>query len=164
MEDLHKERLTIALDIGLDHPFWSLFMTLHRSVIAAGGWVKNDAGKLLIIERNGKLDMPKGKLEFNENIELCAVREVEEECRLKGLEIVGPAVKTFHCYQTKSSMVIKTTFWYPMRTSYSKKLKPQTEEGITDVYWASPKKLAKKMAKTPVYNSLQAVMDEFIKE
>ena len=163
LEDLHKERLIIRVEIGLVHPFWALFMTLHKNIIAAGGWVKNDEGKLLIIERNGKLDMPKGKLEFRENIELCAVREVEEECRISGLEITGPAVKTFHCYQIKTGFALKTTFWYPKFTSYDKKLKPQKEEGITDVYWASPKKLAKKMAKTPVYNSLQAVMEDFIK-
>ena len=83
LKDLQDNTLNVDLSIGIDHPFWSLFMTLHKGVIAAGGWVKNEKGELLIIERNGKLDMPKGKLEFHEKIEDCAVREVEEECNVK---------------------------------------------------------------------------------
>ncbi len=149
------------LSIGIDHPFWPLFMTLHEVVIASGGWVKNENGQLLIIERNGKLDMPKGKLELDETIEDCAVREVKEESKVKGLKITGAPTKTVHCYSVKGGFAIKTTYWYPMYTEHSKKLKPQKEEGITDVYWASPKKLRKKLAKMPSYNSLNAVFKEF---
>lgn len=124
----------------------------------------NPEGKLLVIERNGKLDMPKGKLDFREKIEDCAVREVQEECRVKRLKITGPPHKTVHCYTTKMGFAIKTTFWFPMTTEYSKKLKPQKEEGITDVYWASTKKLTKKLAKMPSYPSLTAVFEDFISE
>lgn len=164
LKDLQNERLSINLDIGIDHPFWILFLALHKPIIAAGGWVLNPEGKLLVIERNGKLDMPKGKLDFREKIEDCAVREVQEECRVKRLKITGPAQKTVHCYTTKSGFAIKTTFWFPMTTDYSKKLKPQTEEGITDVYWASAKKLTKKLSKMPSYNSLTSVFEDFIAE
>jgi 8-oxo-dGTP pyrophosphatase MutT (NUDIX family) len=164
LKNLQNEALNVDLSIGIDHPFWPLFMALHKGVIAAGGWVKNDKGQLLIIERNGKLDMPKGKLGFHEKIEDCAVREVEEECKVKGLKITGAPTKTVHCYTVKGGFAIKTTYWYPMYTEHTKKLKPQKEEGITDVYWASPKKLRKKLAKMPSYNSLKAVFTEFASE
>lgn len=162
LKDLHNEKLCVTLEIGADHSFWPLFLTLNKSVIAAGGWVKNQDGHLLIIERNGKLDMPKGKLEFHEKIEKCARREVEEECKVKGLKITGEPTKTLHCYSIRSGFAIKTTFWYPMYTEHSKELKPQKEEGITDVYWASPKKLRKKLAKMPSYNSLKEVFEKYI--
>jgi 8-oxo-dGTP pyrophosphatase MutT (NUDIX family) len=164
LKDLHSESLNVQLEIGTDHSFWALFMALHKGVIAAGGWVKNQEGNLLIIERNGKLDMPKGKLEFHEKIEKCALREVEEECKVKGLKITGEPIKTLHCYSIKGGFALKTTFWYPMYTEHEKKLKPQKEEGITDVYWASPKKLRKKLAKMPSYNSLKEVFDKYVEE
>ena len=56
------------IKIGIDHEFWSLFLTLHHHIIAGGGWVRNPEGQLLVIERNGKLDLPKGKLELKETI------------------------------------------------------------------------------------------------
>jgi len=161
LKALHSGRLNVALEIGGDHHFWTLFMSLHTSILAGGGWVKNSDGDLLIIERNGKIDMPKGKLEPKETIEICAVREVEEECRVKHCEITGPPVKTFHCYPFKGDYALKITYWYPMFTRYSKKLKPQQEEGITDVYWASPKLLSEKIRIKPVYNSLDEVLRKF---
>ena len=164
LKDLHSGRLIIHLEIGSNHTFWILFLSIHRHIIAAGGWVYNAKGKLLIIERNGKLDMPKGKLEFHESIDACAIREVEEECKVSQLRITGPAVKTAHCYSIKGGFALKNTFWFPMHTDFDKKLKPQKEEGISDVYWASPKKLRKKMAKLPSYNSLESVFEQFIKE
>ena len=50
---------------------------------AAGGLVVDDAAKVLMIFRNGRWDLPKGKLEPGERIEDCAVREVSEECGLR---------------------------------------------------------------------------------
>ncbi|MEY2962835.1 MAG: hypothetical protein RL754_96 [Bacteroidota bacterium] len=162
--DRYELKDALEVRIGIDHPFWDLFLTLHKHIIAGGGWVKNPEGKLLIIERKGKLDMPKGKLEKNEPIDLCAIREVEEECQLPGCTIVGPAVKTYHCYKENGGMILKTTYWYPMSHPGKDDLKPQKEEGISDVYWASPKKLAKRKKKMPCYNSIEAAFKRFIEE
>lgn len=162
--DLQQGALNVEIEVGIDHPFWPLFLSLHKVVIAAGGWVRNQKDQLLVIERNGKLDMPKGKLDFHESIHECAIREVEEECKVRGLTITGGPIKTVHCYTVKSGFAIKITFWYPMYTEHDKKLKPQKEEGITDVYWASPKKLRKKLAKMPSYNSLEDVFAAFVAE
>jgi len=164
LKDLHSNALCVELEVGIEHNFWPLFLSLHKTVIAAGGWVKNQEDRLLVIERNGKLDMPKGKLEFHEKIAECAIREVAEECQVGGLEITGAPTRTVHCYTAKSGFAMKTTFWYPMFTKHSEKLKPQTDEGITDVYWASRKKLRKKLSKMPAYNSLKEVFEMYVSQ
>ena len=51
----------------------------YTLIEAAGGLVVNDEGKILMILRRGKWDLPKGKLDENETIEKCAEREVIEE-------------------------------------------------------------------------------------
>jgi hypothetical protein len=56
---------------------------------------------------------------------------------------------------------LKTTFWYPMATEFEKKLKPQIEEGITAVYWATPEMLRERMEVMPVYNSLEDELRRF---
>ena len=56
-------------------------------VEAAGGLVYNKEDELLMIFRNGKWDLPKGKKEKGEEIESCAKREVQEECGVRNLEI-----------------------------------------------------------------------------
>lgn len=162
LNDLYLAFDPMTYEIGIDHPFWDLFMCLHQRVIAGGGWVKNLDGNLLIIERKGKLDMPKGKLEKNEDIAECAVREVKEECKLPGCEIVGQAIKTYHCYKDKGEFILKTTYWYPMSNPGVKKLKPQKEEGISAVYWATPDQLEVRMREIPSYNSLQDAFEQFV--
>ena len=164
LKECYSGSETRTFEIGQDHIFWAYFMTLHQRVIAAGGWVRNEAGELLVIERNGKLDMPKGKLESKETVEVCAVREVQEECRVKRCKITGPAVRTYHCYPDRGEYMLKTTYWYPMVTDYSKKLKPQIDEGITAVYWATPELLKERMAELPTYNSLTETFEKFIEE
>lgn len=161
LKGCYKESAKQVIEIGIEHDFWSLFLTLHHHIIAGGGWVRNADGHLLVIERNGKLDLPKGKLELRETIAVCAVREVEEECRVKRCEITGPAVKTYHCYIHKGSFALKTTYWFPMKTDYAQKLKPQTGEGISAVYWATPELIKQRLTEIPSYNSLEEVFQDF---
>ena len=63
------------------------FKTDFHLIKAAGGAVTDDEGRILLIYRKGKWDLPKGKLEDNEPIELCADREVKEETGLTELEL-----------------------------------------------------------------------------
>ncbi|MFM8758223.1 MAG: NUDIX domain-containing protein, partial [Methylophilaceae bacterium] len=48
----------------------------NKTLIAAGGLVENELGQVLMIFRRGKWDLPKGKLDPNESIDECALREV----------------------------------------------------------------------------------------
>lgn len=102
---------------------------------AAGGFVRNSNSDTLMIHRNDTWDLPKGKLEQNESIEQCAVREVTEECGIEDLTLGELRVKTQHIYPLRGVWHIKTTFWYNMLSNYNKPLIPQEEEGITEVRW-----------------------------
>jgi 8-oxo-dGTP pyrophosphatase MutT (NUDIX family) len=105
------------------------------SLTAAGGWVENGFGEVLWIYRLKTWDLPKGKLEKGENIEDCAVREVEEECGLSGLQLGVKLTETRHEYDQNGQHFVKTTHWYHMTVPGRPKLSPQTEEGIEWVRW-----------------------------
>jgi len=102
---------------------------------AAGGLVKNNEGRYLFIFRQGRWDIPKGKVEKNEGIKEAAVREVEEECGIEVSKLGKKICRTYHSYISREEVVLKKTYWFKMRSNYTGKLKPQKEEGITDVRW-----------------------------
>lgn len=111
------------------------FLKKLPNVIAGGGKVLNSDGFVLFIYRNNKWDLPKGKTEGNETIEKTAIREVEEETGVTGLEIVKPLETTYHIFKRNNKYKIKITHWFEMKTSFKGKLFPQENEGITKVEW-----------------------------
>jgi ADP-ribose pyrophosphatase YjhB (NUDIX family) len=110
-----------------------------KVIEAAGGFVKNEDGKYLFIKRNGRWDLPKGKLEPKEKKKDAAVREVEEECGIKIKKLGKKLIKTYHVYEIKKKPVLKVSHWYQMEAKGKQKLIPQTEEGITEVKWFAKK-------------------------
>ena len=102
---------------------------------AAGGIVYNERKELLMIFRNGKWDLPKGKLEIGESTEECALREVKEECGLSDLTIVDVLEDTYHTYELSGKQILKRTYWYKMFASSQQRLRPEISEGITRVCW-----------------------------
>lgn len=118
---------------------WMTFCSGYHELAAAGGVVRDDEGNVLWIQRNGKWDLPKGKLELGERLEDAAIREVEEETGIDNLTITGEAFSTFHTYESDGVIHLKTTFWYPMRHRGLKtRGVPQSIEGISDVTWLHP--------------------------
>ncbi|MBR9915909.1 MAG: NUDIX domain-containing protein [Algicola sp.] len=111
------------------------FLKLLPKVIAGGGKVYNTEGKVLFIYRNDKWDLPKGKTEKKETIEETAMREVEEETGVGGLEIVKPLETTYHIFKRNGRHRIKVTYWFEMTTKFDGELFPQEKEGITKVAW-----------------------------
>lgn len=111
------------------------FLKKLPNVVAGGGKVYNEKGEILFIYRNDKWDLPKGKAEKKEPIELTAIREVEEETGVKGLEITKPLETTYHIFKRNGRNKIKITYWFEMRTNFSGELVPQENEGITQVAW-----------------------------
>ncbi|WP_338733180.1 NUDIX hydrolase [Mangrovimonas cancribranchiae] len=111
------------------------FLKLLPNVTAGGGKAFNDKGDILFIYRNDKWDLPKGKAEKKETIEETAIREVEEETGVEGLEIIKPLDVTYHIFRRNGRNKIKITHWFEMKTSYQGKLQPQENEGITKVAW-----------------------------
>jgi len=112
---------------------------------AAGGLVSNKNGDILMIFRNGKWDLPKGKLEEEENKKQCAKREVEEECGIVGLDIIEKLIETYHTYNLSGKKILKRTYWYKMKTNFDGELVPQIEEGITKVSWVSKDQISEKL-------------------
>ena len=109
----------------------------HKLIKAAGGLVQNN-GYFLWIYRNNIWDLPKGKIEENESITDAALREVKEECGLKGiLEISHKIIVTHHTYQLRDVKILKETHWFFMQFDGVPNTIPQLEEGITDVSWKS---------------------------
>jgi 8-oxo-dGTP pyrophosphatase MutT (NUDIX family) len=124
---------------------WESFCAGYKPIVAAGGLVYNNDNQLLMIFRNGKWDLPKGKLEVGENIEQCAIREVEEECGVSGLIITKQLQETYHTYEINGKKILKCTYWFTMRSSFKGNLVPQTKEGITAVVWADKEDIAEKL-------------------
>ncbi len=112
-------------------------------VIAGGGKVYNKDKEILFIRRNGKWDLPKGKAEKKEDMETAAIREVEEETGVTGLEITKFLYRTHHIFKRNGEYRLKVTYWFEMKTEYSGKLVPQLNEGITKVKWKDMKKAKK---------------------
>jgi 8-oxo-dGTP pyrophosphatase MutT (NUDIX family) len=130
---------------------------LSKVVNAAGGAVFNSEHKLLMIFRNGKWDLPKGKMEKGETPEQSAVREVEEECGISNLNIVRELPSTYHTYKINDRLHLKRTWWYEMRSDDNRKLIPQTEEGITKAEWLDETGVA--AAKKNTYGSIEDVLN-----
>jgi 8-oxo-dGTP pyrophosphatase MutT (NUDIX family) len=109
----------------------------YTYIEAAGGLVKNNCEELLLIYRYNKWDLPKGKVEKDELLSQCALREVEEECGISGHEIVKQLVSTIHTYHDKGSLCFKQTYWYEMKYSGDGICTPQLEENITKAQWVT---------------------------
>lgn len=107
----------------------------HEEIWAAGGLVRNPAGKYLLIYRNGCWDLPKGKQEAGEDLRTTALREVEEECGLHGLIAEAEICTTDHTYILNGKQVLKHTRWYAMTTADEPQPVPQLEENITRAEW-----------------------------
>lgn len=116
--------------------------------IAGGGLVYNAKNEILFIHRNGRWDIPKGKIEKGESIEECAIREVEEETGVKGLEITKPLEITYHVFKRNGKFCLKETFWFEMRTTSTDELTPQKNEGIKKAKWLNFEKSQKALDKS----------------
>ena len=113
------------------------FKSLYKTIEAAGGLVKNETGKILMIFRRNFWDLPKGKLEEGESKEAAAIREVQEETGLKKLTLSGYITTTYHTYKSKKGKrILKKTYWYQMQTSETV-VSPQIEEDIEQVVWVT---------------------------
>lgn len=114
------------------------FAADFTTVEAAGGIVVDDAGRWLMMYRNGRWDLPKGHIEEGESSAVCAVREIAEETGVCA-RVVRPLCATWHAYwfPKTARWELKRTHWFELRAETCDGLKPQTEEGIEQVVWAS---------------------------
>lgn len=131
---------------------------LYEPIDAGGGVVLNEDGKVLMIYRRGKWDLPKGKRDDGEEIAYCALREVSEETGLQQLTLGDKICDTYHVYSQNKQSLIKHTAWYRMHGSQKEKLVPQKEENIVEAKWISEKDLAPIVFKS--YEAIREVLKE----
>lgn len=132
------------------------FAKPYQRISAAGGLVFNEKGELLLILRQGKWDLPKGKVDKGETVEEAAVREVQEECGIGEIELGEPVVKTYHTYFLDQKRILKTTHWFRMDTSDYAAMAPQLEENITELKWFKVDEL--NLDSLDTYNSIRELL------
>jgi 8-oxo-dGTP pyrophosphatase MutT (NUDIX family) len=109
------------------------FKAEYTVIQAAGGLVFNKDNQMLTIKRNGIWDMPKGKIERHEDRMAAALREVMEETGINMLNISEKVGESYHAYFEEDAIMLKETHWYFMNCTGKSTLKPQVEEGISEV-------------------------------
>ena len=127
-------------------------------VNAGGGLVSNRRGDYLLISRNGMWDLPKGHQDPGEDIQVTALREVQEETGISELEVRELICITDHCYKRNGIWHLKHTWWYDMLYTDPTDLTPQTEEDITKAAWVARSSLPPYLLNT--YPSIQEVFHE----
>jgi ADP-ribose pyrophosphatase YjhB (NUDIX family) len=162
IQTLHDINTIETLYIYGEKPelIWETFKSLYTIIEAAGGLVLNKASHALLIFRNGKWDLPKGKVEKKETIEHAAVREVIEECGVKDLVLDEKLCITYHVYHIGEKKVLKFSHWYAMRCQDNEpELVPQIIEGITDAKWMTATEVLQILDQS--YSSVRDVLTRF---
>ncbi len=106
-----------------------------KNIYAAGGIVQSSDDEIIMIHRLGKWDLPKGKIEAGEAIEIAAQREIEEEVGVSELETLSSLDNTYHFYFFKNEWIAKTTYWFHFLSKEKIGLVPQMEEDIEKAVW-----------------------------
>jgi 8-oxo-dGTP pyrophosphatase MutT (NUDIX family) len=136
VDDVYNKKESIQISETEGQDVFGYFAKEMKNITAAGGLVFNEHKQLLMIHRNGIWDLPKGKLEKEEDIENCAMREVQEETNCQQLKIESFLKHTYHIYKQNNQYILKQTYWYTMNAPLQD-LVPQLEEGITEVKWVN---------------------------
>jgi 8-oxo-dGTP pyrophosphatase MutT (NUDIX family) len=143
--DFQSDQKISAINIygpDIEH-IWKIFRIFFIQVGAAGGLVRHTSGRFLFIEKKGKLDLPKGHIEPGEEPDACALREVSEECGIKGHTIVKPLQPSYHTYTWEGLSYLKKTSWFLMNYEGIMVTDPQIREGITSVEWLLPDEISR---------------------
>ena len=136
---------------------WYYFLNMLKLIEAAGGLVRNlKTNHFLFIFRNKKWDLPKGRINKNEEVQKAAIREVEEETGVENLSITKPLNTTFHIFKRNRKYRLKKTFWYLMETDYNGELTPETKEGIEKAIWIEKKLIVS--LRSEMYHNINLVI------
>ncbi len=136
----------------------AFFKNFHV-IEAAGGIVQNEKKELLFIYRLDKWDLPKGKVEKGEDLEECAIREVEEETNVTGVTLKSKVGETYHTYNAFGKHFLKISHWYYMTCKKTQELVPQTEEDITEIKWVKTRDIKQPLSNT--YASIKDILGKF---
>tara|TARA_B100000427_G_scaffold231276_1_gene194406 strand:- start:3305 stop:3745 length:441 start_codon:yes stop_codon:yes gene_type:complete len=117
----------------------------------AGGVVYKN-GHVLLIKKNKKWDLPKGKIEKHSTKRETAIQEIHEETGVEknNLAISCKLAPTKYIKKINGEVIIKHTTWYAVRFlgNLDDVLVPDYHEGITKCQWVSFEKINSKMKKS----------------
>ncbi len=143
-----------------EEKLWYYFFNMFKLIEAAGGLVRNlNTNQYLFIFRNKKWDLPKGRINKNEDVKNAAIREIEEETGVENLSIIKPLNTTFHIFKKNRKYRLKKTFWYLMTTDYDKELTPETREGIEKAIWINKDSIPS--LKNKMYRNINLVISSY---
>ena len=143
-----------------EEKLWYYFFNMFKLIEAAGGLVRNlNTNQYLFIFRNKKWDLPKGRINKNEDVKNAAIREVEEETGVENLLIIKPLNTTFHIFKKNGKYRLKKTFWYLMTTDYDDELTPETREGIEKAIWINKDSIPS--LKNKMYRNINLVISSY---
>ena len=139
---------------------WYYFLNMFKLIEAAGGLVRNlKTNHFLFIFRNKKWDLPKGRINKNEEVQKAAIREVEEETGVENLSITKPLNTTYHIFKRNRKYRLKKTFWYLMETDYNGELSPEIKEGIEKAIWIDKKLIVS--LKSQMYQNINLIISTY---
>ena len=148
-----EQVILFAADLGL---MYDDLKSLLNWVPAAGGIIHNQEKKILMIFRKGLWDLPKGKLDPNEDFPTAGLRECQEETGLNALQLKTKAGTTWHIYRDKKGLrCLKKTKWYHLNLVKDQIPVPQAEENITDIQWFTIED-AKRLS--PIHKSVSVLL------
>ena len=139
----------------------AIFKKIFHFAPAAGGVVVVNKS-IVAIERNGKVDLPKGHIEKNEQTDIAAMREVNEETAISNLSIIKQLPSSHHCYLLNNQWTLKKTSWFLMKSDDEFNPKPQEEEGISKVFLLNKDNVNYFLENT--YPSIRLALEEEILE
>lgn len=163
IEDCYgKGSVKIAFFSTAGQDLAKIFDGFFRHIEAAGGIVRHKStGKVLMIRRWGRWDLPKGWKEPGETDPQNALREVSEETGLDRLEIEGYIGTSHHAYILDGEWALKHTHWYAMATD-ELPTTPQTEEGIEEARWLSAGDIRQALQDT--YPNIREIMEIYLEK
>ncbi len=100
---------------------------------SAGGIVIVGNALLLLRKYNGDWVLPKGRVEFNEEVSKAALREVLEESGVKAeiVKYIGEITYSLNSHRKDKESSLKTVYWFLMKAR-NMDCKPQREEGFVE--------------------------------
>lgn len=160
LHEIKKPAFTVGIICAPDiDEIKKLFFKQYTVIEAAGGIVQNQQREILFIYRKDKWDLPKGKIEKGESLELAAEREIKEETGVTDLILKKKIHTTYHIYKEFGKEILKVSHWFYFISHSKQILKPQTEEEITEVKWIATKDIKVPMANS--YENIKELMHHF---
>lgn len=136
---------------------YSIFKSLFKFKLAAGGLVINPLRQVLAIKVENVWQLPKGHVEVGETVAEAAIREVAEETSIDDLTIIEQLPSTFHIFVDKNNYFLKQTYWFKMTSNQINNPKPQKSENIQMAIWVKRQDI--EFVKEKSYLNLSKIWD-----